>query len=104
MTRQALRIGPNCLPSPSVGIDGMFIAKHILGILYIIAYIRYLQYLSLVPTVGLGCYAGWIFCTYVPYASDGSLDSPDQYEHFDTSLAPSNRMVEALEGVQVLAI
>jgi hypothetical protein len=55
-------------------------------------------------TVGLYCYAFWNFCTYVPYASDGSLDSPDQYEHFDTSLAPSNHMVEALEGVQVLAI
>ena len=33
-----------------------------------------------------------------------TLDSVDQYKHFDTSLAPSNLMVEALEGVQVLAI
>ena len=57
-----------------------------------------------VPTVGLHCYAFWIFCTYVPYASDGLLDSPDQCDHFDTPLPPSNRMVEALEGVQVLAI
>ena len=55
-------------------------------------------------TVGLNYYAGWNLYTYVPYVSDSSLDSPDQYENFDTSLALSNRMVEALEGVQVLAI
>ena len=55
-------------------------------------------------TVGLGYYAGWIFCTYVPYASDSLLDSPDQCDHFDTPLAPSNRVVVALEGLQVLAI
>ena len=50
-------------------------------------------------TVGLGCYAGWNLCTYVPYASDGSLDSPDQCKHFDTSLPPSNRRVKALGEV-----
>ena len=57
-----------------------------------------------ISTVGLGCYAGWILCTYVPYASDGSLDIPDQCEHFDNSLAPSNHLVVTLEGVQVIAI
>ena len=55
-------------------------------------------------TVGLGCYAGWNFSTYVPYASDGLLDSPDQCDHFDIPLALSNRLVVALEGLEVLAI
>ena len=55
-------------------------------------------------TVGLGCYAVWNLCTYIPYASDSSLDSPDQCKHFGTSLAPSNRLVVALEGVQLPAI
>ena len=58
----------------------------------------------LLCTVGLDCYAGWNFCTYVPYASNGLLDRPDQNDHFDIPMALSNCLVVALEGLEVLAI